>query len=133
MGEPVFLALLTADRVIVEKNDKKGIIGTFNRLASPKFPARFPQWWIYASVANLVGTHSFTLFIAEDETGKRIFNAAGNVEIQDVSQVVELTIPVAKCTFPTAGSYTVLFELDGAQVGARILKVDRLISTPAQG
>ena len=46
MGEPVFLALLTADRVITEKNDKKGIIGTFNKLAAPKFPARFPPWWI---------------------------------------------------------------------------------------
>ena len=132
MGEPVFLALLTADRVIVEKNDKKGIIGTFNRLASPKFPARFPPWWIYASVTNLVGSHSFTLLIVEDDSGNRIFSATGNVDIQSVSQVVELTIPVAKCTFPAAGSFSVLFELDGDQVGARVLKVDRLISPPTQ-
>ena len=130
MGEPVFLALLTADRVIVEKNDKKGIIGTFNRLASPKFPARFPPWWIYASVTNLVGPHSFALLLIEDDSGNKIFSATGSVEIQSVSHVVELTIPVAKCTFPGAGSYTVLFELDGNQVGARVLKVDRLIAPP---
>ena len=35
MSEPVFVALLVADRVITEDNQKKGIIGTFNAWWEP--------------------------------------------------------------------------------------------------
>jgi hypothetical protein len=35
MKEPVCTALLFADRIIVENNGKKGIIGTFSRIFAP--------------------------------------------------------------------------------------------------
>ena len=42
MPEPVFVALLLADRVITEDNQKKGIIGTFNQFNLRQLPALLP-------------------------------------------------------------------------------------------
>jgi len=126
MGEPVFLALLTADRVITEKNEKKGIIGTFNRLGSPVFPARFPPWWIYASATNLSGEHTFSLQIVSAEEEKRLFSAQGKLQVASTDQIIEISLPVATCAFPAPGSYTVMFEIDESFLGARVLKVDRI-------
>jgi len=62
MAEPVLVALLFADRVIVEeKNKKKTIVGTFTRFYSDKFPVSFPPWYIYAAVTNISEDHSFSL------------------------------------------------------------------------
>jgi hypothetical protein len=126
MGEPVFLALLTADRVITEKNDKKGIIGTFNRLGTTKLPVSFPPWWIYASATNLVGEHSFAIEVFSGNDGKKLFSANGNINIGDANQVIEIAIPVVACAFPAAGSYSVLFSLDEMQIGARVLHVAKI-------
>ena len=60
MPEPVFVALLIADRVITEDNQKKGIIGTFTQFTVRQVPAALPPWFIYAAVTNVVGEH--TLF-----------------------------------------------------------------------
>ena len=129
MGEPVFLALLTADRIITENNNKKGIIGTFNRLASPRFPVRFPLWWIYASATNISGDHSFELSVVSDVTEKSIFKAKGNLQIESTGQIVEISIPVPACGFPEPGLYSVLFDVDGSQLGARVLRVDQIEAT----
>jgi hypothetical protein len=126
MGEPVFLALLTADRVITEKNEKKGIIGTFNRLGSPRFPATFPPWWIYASATNLVGDHTFSLDILGDDGERKIFSANGKIRIGSPGHIIEIAVPVVGCSFPGAGSYTVFFHLDESQLGARVLRVDEI-------
>ena len=48
--EPVVVAMLFADQVIVEANtNKKTLVGTFNRFFSRKFPVRFPPWFIYVA------------------------------------------------------------------------------------
>ena len=130
MGEPVFLALLTADKVITEKNEKKGIIGTFSRLGTTKFPVSFPPWWIYASATNIAGEHKFSVDIYASD-GKRLFSAKGNLDINNSDQIIEIAIPVVACAFPQAGSYSVLLSLDDMQIGARVLHVDK-IERPSQ-
>jgi hypothetical protein len=42
MTEPVFVALLAADRVITEDNGKKAIIGTFTQFNAPSLTSRTP-------------------------------------------------------------------------------------------
>ena len=61
MPEPVFVALLIADRVVTEDNQKKGIIGTFTQFTVRQVPAALPPWYIYAAVTNLAGEHVFSL------------------------------------------------------------------------
>ncbi len=123
MPEPVFVALLLADRVITEDNKKKAIIGTFTRFTARQFPAVFPPWFIYAAATNISGEHSFSLNIVSDRTQQVVFSAAGKLTVDEPRMVVELVIPVGNAVFPESGVYDVVFFLDGRQMGARILEV----------
>lgn len=125
--EPVFVGLLFADRVIIENNNKKGIIGTFNRFFSQQFPVVFPPWYVYAAVTNLTGEHVFALNLVSDETTHVVFSIGGKFSANEKFDVVEIAPPIMGATFQQPGSYTLTFNIDGGTpLGARILKVDVL-------
>ena len=123
MTEPVFVALLMADRVITEDNQKKAIIGTFTQFTVRQVPAGLPPWFIYAAVTNLAGEHPFSLNLVFDRSQQVIFSAGGTLKVDDPRRVVELVIPVPNVVFPDAGTYVVSFHVGGEQIGSRILDV----------
>lgn len=126
MTEPVFVALLAADRVITEDNGKKAIIGTFTQFNAPKFPAVFPPWFVYAAVTNLAEAHTFSLNVVNDETQQVIFSAAGKFQVDAPRKVVELVVPMVNVVFPVPGTYLLLFNVDGQQIGTRLLETAKV-------
>ena len=123
MPEPVFVALLLADRVITEDNQKKAIIGTFTQFTVRQVPAGLPPWFIYAALTNVVGELPFSLNLVFDKSQQVIFSAGGTLTVDDPRRVVELVIPVPNVVFPEAGTYVVSFHVGGDQIGSRILDV----------
>jgi hypothetical protein len=123
MQEPVFVALLLADRVITEDNQKKAIIGTFTQFTVRQVPAGLPPWFVYAAVTNLAGEHPFSLNIVVDRTQQVIFSAGGTLRVDEPRRVVELVVPVPNIVFPETGTYIVTFHVGGEQIGSRILDV----------
>jgi hypothetical protein len=123
MAEPVFVALLFADHIITERNNKKGIIGTFSRFHTARFPARFPPWHIYAAVTNLTGEHDFSLNLVYDKAQQVIVPINGKIKVDEPNAVVELTFRIDGAMFPEEGNYTLTFNIDGNQIGSRILEV----------
>ena len=60
-------ALLFADRIIVENNGEKGLIGVFASFSFPAFPVQAPLWYIYIALDNIrSGKHTFTLNMVKD-------------------------------------------------------------------
>jgi hypothetical protein len=123
MPEPVFVALLMADRVITEDNQKKAIIGTFTQFSVRQVPAGLPPWFIYAAVTNVAGELPFSVNLVLDMSQQVVFSAGGTVTVDDPRRVVELVIPVPNVVFPSAGTYVVSFHVGGEQIGSRILDV----------
>jgi hypothetical protein len=123
MPEPVFVALLLADRVITEDNQKKAIIGTFTQFTVRQVPAALPPWFLYAAVTNLVGEHPFSLNLILDKSQQVIFSAGGTLKVDSPRRVVELVIPVPNVVFPETGTYVLSFHVSGEQIGSRILDV----------
>ena len=123
MPEPVFVALLLADRVITEDNQKKAIIGTFTQFTVRQVPAGLPPWFIYAAVTNVAGELPFSLNLVFDKSQQVVFSAGGTITVDDPRRVVELVIPVPNVVFPEAGTYVVSFHVSGDQIGSRILDV----------
>ena len=123
MPEPVFVALLLADRVITEDNQKKTIIGTFTQFSVRQVPAGLPPWFIYAAVTNVAGELPFSINLVFDKSQQVIFSAGGTLTVDDPRRVVELVIPVPNVVFPEAGTYVVSFHVGGDQIGSRILDV----------
>jgi hypothetical protein len=122
--EPVLVALLFADRVIVEEgNHKKTIVGTFTQFHAEKFPAAFPPWYIYAAATNLRGEHSFSLNLVLEKQRQVILGINGKIKADDARKVTELIFPIPRAVFPEAGTYTLTFNIEGAPVGSRLLEV----------
>jgi Family of unknown function (DUF6941) len=123
MPEPVFVALLIADRVITEDNQKKAIIGTFTQFTVRQLPAALPPWFIFAAVTNIAGEHTFSLNLLFDRSQQVIFSAGGKVSVDEPRRVVELVIQVPNVVFPEEGTYNVSFHIDGDLIATRILDV----------
>jgi hypothetical protein len=124
MDEPVLAGLLFADKIITEDNGKKAIIGTFTRFFAQAFPASFPPWAIYAAVTNVAGEHEFALHLFEAESNQMILPLTGKFNVKQKGDLVELTPTIMGAVFPRPGKYTLLFLVDGEQVGARTLLVE---------
>ena len=125
--EPVLVALLFADRVLEEKNGKKSVIGIFDRFAATQFPKQFPPWFIFASVTNVLGRHTFALNLVKDDgSDHAVVSFSGEIDVKARSGPVELIFQVAGATFPSEGDYSLAFDLAGARVGNRMLHVHRL-------
>ena len=130
MPEPVFVALLLADRVITEDNQKKAIIGTFTQFSVLRVPAGLPPWFIYAAVTNISGECPFSVNLVYDKSQQVIFSAGGAIKVDDPRRVVELVIPVPNVVFPEFGTYIVSFHVGGEQIGSRIVDVLRIEAPP---
>lgn len=124
MTEPILVGLLFADKLIEEKNGKKGIIGTFNTFHSARFPVIFPPWAIYAAATNLEGQHSFAINLVCEKTSQVIVNMNGEIQAKSALEVIEITPTIINALFPRAGNYDLTFLIDGKQIGTRLLKVD---------
>ena len=123
MTEPVFHALLLADKVIIENNGKKGLIGVFNIFRFPSFPANSPSWFIFLSVSNLLGKHSFSINLTLDEAQIVVLPIGGELESKDINAEIELIIPIKTVGFPKAGTYTLTVNVDGKSLASKVLNV----------
>jgi hypothetical protein len=133
MGEPVLVALLFADRVIMEeRTHKKSIIGTFSRFYTDKFPTIFAPWFIYAAVTNIRGENSFSLNLVFNKAQQVIWPISGKFQLDNVLNVVELFYPVLGARFPEEGIYTLTFNIEGIPIGSRILEVLKHPGKPPQ-
>lgn len=124
MEKPILVALLFADRVIIEQDThKNSIIGAFDRFQADNFPAVFVPWTVYAAVTNLEGKHSFTMTLVNDESKDTLLTASGEFNAANKLDVAQIVLPVGGVLFPGLGNYSWTFEVDGEKVGWRILSV----------
>lgn len=131
MTEPILLAILFADRIIIENNNKKGIIGTFDKFIAQAFPVTFPPWGIYVSLTNITGKLPFAITLLHLETNQIVLPINGELESASPEQTIELTFNLAGVVFPSPGRYNLSVELGGELLGSRVLYVEtNLLTNP---
>lgn len=126
-------ALLLADRVIVENNGKKGIIGEFNTYNFPTFPAVAPPFFVFAILEDFEGTQEFTVNIVRDGVDYVVMSLGGELNFQDPAKEIELILPVAGITFPKDGLYNMILKVGNYSYGSRHLFVNRIMPGPIGG
>ena len=126
MKEPVCIALLFADRVIVENNGKKGIIGIFSKIFAQTFPVQTAPWGIYAAATNIVGKHDFALTLTNMETNQDILPITGQMQSQNPEELIELIFNTAGVTIPAPGKYSLAFTIDGELMSSIVLYAEVL-------
>jgi hypothetical protein len=116
-------ALLMADRVIREDNGKRGIIGSFNTFAFPKFPYTAPPFFVYANVEDFSGELEFSITIAREGAELVVFSAGGEIKFQTEGEA-EILIPAFGVTFPKEGTYNLILRIGNNQFGSRRIIVN---------
>jgi hypothetical protein len=123
--------ILLSDLSIVENGTgKRTIVGCFDQMAFPKFPATYGPIWITAWITNLVGTLAeMELTCRDQEKSGHVLHSA-NVKIQfqsetpfDTTSTIAFSTPIKQITFPGKGIYTVMVLLNGEEAGHRDFNV----------
>ncbi len=126
MSEPVCTALIFADRVIIENNGKKGIIGTFSKLYAGSFPVQSAPFAIYASITNLFGKHSFHLNLINEESNESILPINGEIDSKSNEDMIELVFNLNTVLINTEGKYSLVLEIGKEVLATIFLYVEKM-------
>lgn len=96
------------------------LLGIFNELRAPGFPARQDQLFIAGIIEwdkQQKGKIPFQIHLA-DEQGKSIFTIEGHSEVDPRTEnqapaKTQLLLPIENCVFPEAGRYRAECLIDG--------------------
>ena len=132
-GTPSGLAIMVCDQVIEDKlTNKKSLIGIFNSIAHPRYPARHPALCVFVSLTEGHQTCQARLRIVREETTQAVAEVRGPIEFPDVNLVVEMAFNFVGLEFPEPGLYAIEFYCDDTLVLERRFHA-LLIQAPPAG
>lgn len=104
---PVLLSVIICDLVIIDRiTDKPSIIGAFETISAPKYPARHPRLAFFCQLTNGHGKAGITVKLVDvQEEDKTLFEGTIEQEFKDVRQVANLTLDIGGMVFPHPGEY----------------------------
>jgi hypothetical protein len=113
------LAIIICESVVEDhRSHNKCILNTYNRIASPRFPARQDRLTVFISLTSGRGKQPFVVeFLAPD--GNPMAKGNGEVEFPDPRAVVDVVLDLRGFPIPQPGSYGVRVTVNGAIVGQR--------------
>jgi hypothetical protein len=83
----------------------------------------FPPWFIYAAATNFAGEFSFSVNLVLEKDRQVVLGISGKVKADNRNKVNEFIFPIQRAIFPSAGTYSLTFNIGGVQVGSRLLEV----------
>jgi len=127
--------MLVADRVIREQGTNKVyVLGTFDRILSPRFPTRHDTLNVYLALTEgTPGEHEGKLQIVyiddkSDVMGEReLLSMKGALKFSaDKLQVVELVMELRGVIFPRPGTLEIRFSVGAELIEWRRFRVEQL-------
>jgi len=104
---PILLSVIICDMVIIDRiTDKPSIIGAFEAISAPKYPARHPRLAFFCQLTNGHGKVIITVKLVDvQQEDKILFEGSTEQELKDVRQVANLTFEIGGMVFPHPGEY----------------------------
>jgi len=106
---PLLLSAIICDTVILDALTRKPtIIGIFENISAPRYPARHPRLAFFCEFTNGHGKTKITVRLVDiQQEDKVLFEQAVEAEFSDVRQVVNLTFDIGGILFPHPGEYRI--------------------------
>lgn len=123
---PVLLSAVVCDQVIIDaRTNKASIIGIFENISAPKYPARHPRLAFFFELTNGRGKTELTIKLVDVQNeDKMLWECTVREELKDIRQVVNSTFDIGGITFPHPGEYR--FQI---YAGTTLLGERRIICT----
>lgn len=108
--KPSIIALVLCDNIYHDADDKTALVGLFNSIYAPAFPAKHPRLAVFVSVTGIRPKMTAKLDIVFGETDQPIVTAKGGFK-KDVNPltVVDMEFMLGDVIFPEPGRYVVRF------------------------
>lgn len=126
---PVLLSVIICDLVIIDRiTEKPSIIGAFETISAPKYPARHPKLTFFCQLTNGHGKVEVTVKLVHvQDEDKTLFEGTVEQEFKDVRQVANLTFDIGGIVFPEPGEYR--FQI---YAGTEFLGERRIVCRPIE-
>lgn len=104
---PVLLSVIICDLVIIDRiTDRPSIIGAFEAISAPRYPARHARLALFCQLTNGHGKAKITVRLVDvQQEDKTLFEGAVEREFRDVREVANLTFEIGGTVFPHPGEY----------------------------
>ena len=104
---PVLLSAIVCDQVIIDaRTNKASVIGVFENISAPKYPARHPRLAFFFELTNGRGKTELTIRLVDvQQEDKTLWECTVEQELKDVRQVVNSTFDISGIQFPHPGEY----------------------------
>lgn len=126
MPPPVLLSAVVCDQVIIDaRTNKASVIGIFENISAPKYPARHPRLAFFFELTNGRGKIELTIKLVDvHNEDKMLWECTVQQELKDVRQVLNSTFDISGIQFPHPGEYR--FQI---YAGTDLLGERRIICT----
>ncbi|MHC4556058.1 MAG: DUF6941 family protein [Planctomycetota bacterium] len=120
---PLLLASIICDQVITDQFTKKtSIIGAFDSIAAPRFPARNPSLAFFCQLTNGRGKVLVTIRLVDVEKNDEIlFEGKMEAKFRDVREVTNMTFNFGGFVFPHPGEYRFQLYIGKEFLGERAI------------
>jgi hypothetical protein len=118
---PSLLSVIICDQVIIDVIGKKPtIVGVFENISAPSYPARHPRLAFFCELTNGRGMVPITMRLVDvAQSDKILFEQTVQKQFVDVRQVHNLTFDISGVVFPHAGEYRFQIHAGGEFLGER--------------
>ncbi|MGH7163525.1 MAG: DUF6941 family protein [Planctomycetota bacterium] len=114
------------DHALMDREGKHTLAGVFDRIFTRAIPGQHGRCWFVSEIRDLPGDHRFRLLVRDDHA-KEILPAVGPLRIQCSPDYGSATVVVqiGALPLPVAGQYHFVVEVDGEEIGERVLYVHK--------
>ncbi|MHC4930858.1 MAG: DUF6941 family protein [Planctomycetota bacterium] len=132
---PSVKAILICDQVIHEfRTNKKSLIGIFEDIHLPRFPARYPQIAVYVNLTDAHGKYVLELRLISTKDGTELGRGSTpEVEIDSPLRTCEFALQIQNLVFKEAGKYEFQILANSELLSTKSFSVKQLKTTPPPG
>jgi len=121
---PECLSVIICDQVFRdERTHKQIIVGTFNEILAPQFPALHPRMTVLFTLTNGKGEYQLGLAVENARTGVPIAKIEGPLSLNDPLQIADFHVEVVNLNLPEPGKYWVCVIINGQTIKQRPFNV----------
>ena len=114
------ISIIVCDDIYRDEVSKKLIIvGTFNRITTPRFPCQHERMSVLLTLTNGRGKYDLSVAIEHEGTGEPVAEIRGPLTVQNPLGILDINMQLNKLQFPTAGKYWVTVKADEQIIGQR--------------
>lgn len=118
--------MILCDAVQVDRaTGKTSLLGSFQNIQAPEYPARHPELAIFAELTDGRGEAPITLKVCrttpDSDEGEELYSYTMDMSFRDPRDVQKLILKIAPFDIPQAGEYRFILECDGVFIIERRL------------